>query len=319
MGSVDKSDDAEYVNSVMSSQPITPRMEEQNAPAPGTVTETRKRHLSPDSEDELPSKRGPAAQASKDRDDKDIFELMSAGFADLKSNLSSTLDSKFTDFESRMKTAIMDAVKVEIDSVRKEFNDRIDGLSKKLEDKLLTCMQNKVQQMKTDIATDLKVEHKQLQDNVTKLQKSYAEAAASTSAVISDQSKYSLVIRNLKYDQNESTDNNITKNKVNCLIRDGLKLTDVEISTAERKQTRDGRPGIIIATVATADQKTAVMQRKKDLRKIKTYESVYLEDERSPGQRLNESNMRTLLKACGKSGDYVFSNGRLFQKRRQQQ
>ena len=211
-------------------------------------------------------------------------------FADLKSNLSRTLDSKFTDFESRMKTAIMDAVKVEIDSVRKEFNDRIDGLSKK------------VQQMRTNIATDLKGEHKQLQDDVTKLQKSYAEAAASTSAVASDQSKYSLVIRNghLKYDQNESTDNNMTKNKVNCLIRDGLKLTDVEISTAERKQTRDGRPGIIIATVATADQKNAVLQRKKDLRKIKNYESVYLEDERSPGQRLNESNMRTLLKACGK-------------------
>ena len=152
----------------------------------------------------------------------------------------------------------------------------------------------------------------QLQDDVTNLQKSYAEAAASTSAVVSDQSKCSVVIRNLKYEQNESTDNNITKNKVNCLIRDGLKLTNVKISTAERKQTRDGRPGIIIATVATAEQKSAVMQRKKDLRKIKNYESVYLEDERSPSQRLNESNMRSLLKACGKSGDYVFSNGRLF-------
>ena len=134
-----------------------------------------------------------------------------------------------------------------------------------------------------------------------------------------DKSRHSVVIRNLKYDQTESTDSNITKNKVNRLIRDGLKLTDIEILTSERKQTRDGRPGIIIVTFATAEQKSSVMKQKKDLRKNKNYESVYLEDERPPGQRLNESNMRTLLKACGKSGDYIFSNGRLFQKRKQQQ
>ena len=79
---------------------------------------------------------------------------MSAGFADLKRDFTSTLDSKFKDFESRLKTAIMDTVREEIDSVRKEFNDRIDGLSKKLEDKLLTNMQNKVQQMKSDIKSD---------------------------------------------------------------------------------------------------------------------------------------------------------------------
>ena len=125
-------------------------------------------------------------------------------------------------------------------------------------------------------------------------------------------------IRNLKYDQTESTDSNITKNKVNRLILDGLKLTDIEMLISERKQTRDGRPGILIVTFATAEQKSSVMKQKKDLRKNKN-ESVYLEDERPPGQRLNESNMRTLLKACGKSGDYIFSNGRLFQKRKQQQ
>ena len=67
MGCVDKSDDAEYVNSVMSSQPITPHVGEQNTPAPGTGTETRKRHLSPDSGDELPSKRGPRRKIARTR------------------------------------------------------------------------------------------------------------------------------------------------------------------------------------------------------------------------------------------------------------
>ena len=317
MASVPKSEDAEYVDTVMSSQPISTHVDLQNTPAtPASGAKPRKRHLSVDS-GELPSKRGPAAHVN--RDDKDIFELMSAGFADLKSNLSSTLDSKFNDFESRMKTAIMDVVKVEIDSVRKEFNDRIDGLSKKLEDKLMARMNDKVQQIKADINTGFNGERKQLQEEVSKLQKSYADAAAGTNSVETDKSRHSVVIRNLKYDQTESTDSNITKNKVNRLIRDGLKLTDIEILTSERKQTRDGRPGIIIVTLATAEQKSSIMKQKKDLRKNKNYESVYLEDERPPGQRLNESNMRTLLKACGKSGDYIFSNGRLFQKRKQQQ
>ena len=55
MGSVTKSDDAEYVDSVMTSQNITAvenDRDPQNTPDPGA--DTRKRHLSTDSEDELP-------------------------------------------------------------------------------------------------------------------------------------------------------------------------------------------------------------------------------------------------------------------------
>ena len=87
----------------------------------------------------------------------------------------------------------------------------------------------------------------------------------------------------------------------------------------ERKQTRDGKPGVIIATVETTEQKTKLMQNKKILKKTKQYESVYIEDERPTSQRLSDANMRTLLKACGKSGDFIVANGRLFQKRHQQQ
>ena len=67
------------------------------------------------------------------------------------------------------------------------------------------------------------------------------------------------------------------------------------------------------------EQKISVMQRKRDLKKVRNYESVYLENERPSGQRLSEANMRTLFKACGKSGDFIIANGRLLQKRHQQQ
>ena len=79
----------------------------------------------------------------------------------------------------------------------------------------------------------------------------------------------------------------------------------MKVTAAGRKQTRGGKPGLIIATVETAEEKPSVMQRKKNLRKTKHYESVYLEDESPSDQRLTESNMRTLLKACGKSNDSI--------------
>ena len=103
----------------------------------------------------------------------------------------------------------------------------------------------------------------------------------------------------LKIDQRESSDEQITVNKANTLFLDGLKLTSVKVTAAERKHTRDGKQGIIIATVVTAEQKSSVMQRKKNLRNTKHYESVYLEDKRPSDQRLTKSNMRTLLRTCG--------------------
>ena len=212
----------------------------------------------------------------------------------------------------------MVTVKEEVESIRKEFNDRIDGLSKKLEDKFLTKMQNQVQQMKSDIKLELQEDSKKLQESISKLQNTYAEAVARTSDAEA-QNKRNIVIRNLKCDPKETTDKNVTLNKVNSLVRDGLKLTDVQISAVERKQTRDGKPGVIIATVETTEQKTKLMQNKKSLKKSKQYESVYIEDERPVSQRLNEAYMRTLLKACGKSGDFIVANGRLLQKRHQQQ
>ena len=101
--SVIESDDAAFVDSVMSSQSdvaVENVICTQNTPNYTPSADTRKRHLSTDSEDELPTKRGPGAQ--KSRDNQDLFELMTAGFLELKRDLASTLDSKFQDFESRL-------------------------------------------------------------------------------------------------------------------------------------------------------------------------------------------------------------------------
>ena len=106
--SVIKSDNAAFVDSIMSSQSVVPVENvicTQNIPNHTPSADTHKRHLSTDSEDELPTIRGPGEQ--KSRDIQDPFELMTARFVDLKRYLASTLDSKFENFESRLKIAIM--------------------------------------------------------------------------------------------------------------------------------------------------------------------------------------------------------------------
>ena len=54
--------------------------------------------------------------------------------------------------------------------------------------------------------------------------------------------------------------------------------------------------------------------------KVRRWLELTISDSRSREVVLvNEANMRTFLKACGKSGDFIVTNGRLLQKRHQQQ
>ena len=153
----------------------------------------------------------------------------------------------------------------------------------------------------------------------SKLQKSYAEVAPSLSHEQRndrdpEHSALKVVVRNLKYDEQEARDPNVTVNLANGLIRDGLKLTDAKVVHAERKTARNDKPGVIIAKFETAARKQNVLGIKKSLKKIKKYQNVYNEDERSQEQRLTKSNIRTLLQAVDKSKEYVLINGRFMKK-----
>ena len=66
-----------------------------------------------------------------------------------------------------------------------------------------------------------------------------------------------IVIRNLPESHNENV-----KNKVNLLLRDGLRLSDVSVDEAERKQSHtDTIPGVVIARMKSKQDKTRVMNR----------------------------------------------------------
>lgn len=312
-------DDAEYVEQVMASQSILHVKSNDSNEGTSSSSEARKRRFSSDDESEN------GVPAKKEKSDNEFAELLRAGFTQLQVDLTKTLDQKFESFEDKLRTAILSTVQEEIKGVRLEFNDRISGLSKKLEDKLSTNLQtmidSRLKDAKTEMSSELNLDA--LKSDVSKLQQSYAEVTSASAshaslgrrdAEVTEHCTLNVVVRNLKYDAREQNDPNVTVNLVNSVIRDGLKLTDAKIVQAERKIARNSKPGVIIATVENSVQKQNVLKNKKSLRKIKKYENVYIEDERSHEQRLIESNIRTVLQAIGKSKDYVLINGRFVKK-----
>lgn len=80
-----------------------------------------------------------------------------------------------------------------------------------------------------------------------------------------------VVIRNLPQRENE-----VPTNTVNGLIKDGLNIKDIECVSAERKQSYNNKPGVVIAKFSGAEQKKAVMDKKATLKKHAAYKKVYL-------------------------------------------
>ena len=66
-----------------------------------------------------------------------------------------------------------------------------------------------------------------------------------------DTRKMSIVLRKLPESTNEDLNN-----KVNLLIKDGLKIRDINVRSAERKQSfNEYIPGVVVATLGSLDDK----------------------------------------------------------------
>lgn len=103
-----------------------------------------------------------------------------------------------------------------------------------------------------------------------------------------------VVIRNLPLKANE-----ITLNSVNCLIKDGLKIKNVECVSAERKQSRNDKPGVIIAKFSCHEHKKSVMSKKAKLQKHPAYKKVYINHDIAHEQRAIKYSFHVILKEIG--------------------
>lgn len=80
-----------------------------------------------------------------------------------------------------------------------------------------------------------------------------------------------VVIRNLPERENENV-----KNEVNGMIKDGLKLRDLDIESAVRKiSSTETRSGIVIAKLKSKEDKQTIMKNKSKLKDSRKYENVF--------------------------------------------
>ena len=166
----------------------------------------------------------------------------------MRSEMTSTFESRFTSFEAKLTNTVMKVVHEEIESVKKDFNTRIDGLSNKLESKLESKLvqyvekhiEKKVSSVSDDLQKSLGLSA--LQKEVTSLKTTYASVVGARAFVPASSSsegiERNIIIINLRCDPKEETGRTVTLNKLYKLFRDSLKLETVKIVSCKRKSSK---------------------------------------------------------------------------------
>lgn len=240
------------------------------------------------------------------------------------------LENKMEDM-NRSNSEKFEAMKTEIEKARMDFNNRMEGLAKKVETRVMKSMakemdsklkhmrtgidkeinkvqkscestSNKVLKLKETTLTTMKEELGDeldtLADRLKSLETKVGEYRQDTSTQSSQEEyKRNIVIRNLCERENENV-----LQRVNNVVLDGLQLKNITIESATRKDNKNNyKPGLIIATCKTVKDKENIMNKKRELKNSRRYENVFIEHDLPSGQRKLNSNLRTIVNTIGQN------------------
>ncbi|KAK3101643.1 hypothetical protein FSP39_005134 [Pinctada imbricata] len=186
------------------------------------------------------------------------------------------------------------------------------NLENKLTQKMKSSMDARLGEVRQEMNEKITEVRNEVEMRVSQLKKSYANVAeGKDSAMVSNISK-SIVIKMLPEKRGEPNDADATKNNVNALIRDGLRLRDIKVVSAKRKQNKNSKnPGVVTFTLETKEQKEKLIKEKSKLKSTEKYKRVYIEEEMSKEQLSADQNMRTILKETGIDRHYYVHNGNI--------
>ena len=177
---------------------------------------------------------------------------------------------------NRLRNEKFDTLKNEIQKIQNDFNNRIEGLAKKVETKVTKAidkeLDNKVKSMRSGFDKDknkIKTSNDKILKSVNKLEETTLptfkeelgdkidelnrrlkqleevrpNGQTKNRPQISDDLKRSVVFKNLEERENENM-----KDRVNSLIYNGLRLDTIKVISATRKSTRrELKSGVIVA------------------------------------------------------------------------
>ena len=211
--------------------------------------------------------------------------------------------------------------------ISKDINSSISGLNARIKhmeenfelnliDKLSSVINVTVKEEIEKVRSDFDSEICAIRTKVVDMEEAVKDFSSSSGATSRVQQPCSVVIRGLKEGRNETVGiNSVAKNKVISLVRDGLKLKEVRVTSAERKQSKGDNPGLIIANLETAEQLKSVLSVKRTLRQTNEYRSVYIEPYLSQAELSTQGTFRTLLREMGKSDSYHVHGSKLIPRR----
>lgn len=264
-------DSAQYVDVVMSQQSRLTNEQDSCEPSAAKKAKTSSCENDPD--------------ATTDVNTIDNVELLAA----IKT-MHVSFSEQLNLLEVRVTAKLTETFRAETMQIRKEFDAQVKAL--------------------TDKVKHLEVKGDNLQRSVSE-QVKRLETKIGNNSRSSEKTQCNVVIRNLPVTRREAEDNTVLCNSVNQLFRDGLRLGDVRAVNTQRKQRTDSKPGIVIATMESAQQKIQLLQNKKHLKTSKEFSRIYIDNALTQDELTARSNLQTLIKEVGKNKMFRFHGKRL--------
>ena len=101
---------------------------------------------------------------------------------------------------------------------------------------------------------------------------------------------------NLVFGKLPETINKNVEEKVNMIIKDHMKVSNVTVATAKRipNANKDSLiAGVVVATFSDKEHRSKILQAKKNLNKT-VYKNVFVHEDQSKEERIASSNLRAL-------------------------
>ena len=204
---------------------------------------------------------------------------------------------------------LINKLSTDVRSMFSDLSDRIDrlesGLEQRISKKVAQLLDKRVNAEMSRIKKDVDVHIDSVKDEISadiaeinERLKRIDNIKMDTPSPQPDISR-NVIIHNLPESNSERIDS-----KVTGLLRDGLKLGSITVGSAERKVPQEGsnKPGVVVVTLKSIDDKKKIMSAKNKLKNHKRYSRVYINHDQSRSERLLADNFRAILSAV-KNGD----------------
>lgn len=286
----ENSEAAEYVEAIMSSQQAirvtTPVQSgrKRNASEPcNTDTTVKKARVTTQAKRNL-YQSVPSDDSGKHQSVEHLIAKLNADMHMQFSAMNERMDKLESSLEQRISNKVAQIidkrVNTELSRIRKDVDCRLESFK---------------EEIKSDISADLH----DINDKMRVLSNGGPVNSGQTDVSLN------IVIRGLPESSSENT-----SAKVNTLIRDGLKVSDVTCISVERKKSSSSKPGIVIAKFKSHDDKRKVMVKKSSLGDSRQYRDVFIHHDQSHIDRIMANNFRTILSAM-KQHDFTMRGSRI--------